>query len=230
MIRLLLLSLLLGLSLGFAQEYSLTIDGQTAARGAITVDGQIYVPLEALTGAGVTATISGTSLSLSLTDTRTAGGANQRASLEGCMDETFFNGIWRVRVLSLEPISKDGVTPGWGLTIEMRNGQQATLMPTDTGISGTGEGIQLVLADGTILPVDPYEVQRLTYASLPQGGGVTHQLKFYPPFGTSQDQVSEPVKFLFEMKPDRIGFSLQQAGVAYSTSSPSLRVQLDCQQ
>jgi len=228
MSRLLLFVLLLGLSLGFAQEYSLSIDGQPAAQGAITVDGQIYVPLEALTQAGVTATISGTALSLSFPGTQLAGGANQRASLEGCMDQTFFNGIWRVRVLSLEPISKDGATPGWGLTVEMRNGQQATLMPVDTGISGTGGGIQLVMMDETILPVDPLDVQRLTFASLPQGGGITHQLKFYYPFGTSQEQVKEPIKFLFEMKPEQIGFSLQQAGVAYSTPTPSLRVRLDC--
>jgi hypothetical protein len=229
MIKSFMLLTLFGLSLGFAQEYSLSIDGQVVPQGAITMDGQIYVPLEALTDAGVTATISGDTLSLSLPGVRAAGGADQRPSMEGCMDETFFNGIWRVRVLSLEPISKDGTTPGWGLTIEMRNGAQATLMPVDTGISGTGEGIQLVTADGSILPVDPYDVQQLTFSSLPQGGGVTHQLTFYYPFGTSPEQVSEPVKFLFEMKPDKIGFSLQQAGVAYSTPAPSLRIALDCQ-
>jgi hypothetical protein len=228
MIRLLMLLTFFGFSTGLAQEYHLDIDGQAATQPAITVNGAIYVPLEALTQAGVSATISSDSLSLSLASTQVAGGANQRDSLEGCMDETFFNGIWRVRVLALEPISKDNATPGWGLTLEMRNGQQATLMPADTGISGTGQGIQLVMADETILPVDPLDVQQLTYASLPQGGGITHQLKFYYPFRTPQEQVTEPIKLLFEMQPDRVGFSLQQAGVAYSTPTPSLRVQLDC--
>lgn len=100
-------------------------------------------------------------------------------------------------------------------------------MGIDTGISGTGEGLHLVLDDETILPVDPYDLQTLTLASLPQGGGITHQLKFFPAFG-SEPSTAKPIKFLFEMKPDGIALSIQQAGVAYSTPNPSLRVRLDC--
>jgi hypothetical protein len=159
----------------------------------------------------------------------TAGGANQRVSLEGCMNQDFFNGIWRVKVLSVEPIVDDNGTAGWGLNIEMKNGSTETLEPAGTGIGGTGEGIQLVLSDETILPVDPYDVQTLTYASLPQGGGLTHQLKFFPAFGSTPNN-AQPLKFLFEMKADGVGFSEQQAGVAYTTPNPSLRVQLNCVQ
>ena len=145
------------------------------------------------------------------------------------MGQDFFNGIWRVKVLSVEPIVDDNGTAGWGVNVEMKNGTTQTLtVAVDTGISGTGEGIQLVLEDETILLVDPYDVQTLTFANLPQGGGITHQLKFFPAFGTEPND-SKPVKFLFEMKADGIASSVQQAGVAYSTPNPSLRVQLDCQ-
>ena len=227
--RSLFLTTLLALSLGLAQDYSLSIGGQAAPLGAITVNGQIYVPLEALTRAGVTATISGDSLSLSLPGAVT-GGAEQLAALAGCIGTDFFNGIWRARVLSVEAIAKDGLTPtpGWGVTVEMRNGTQMSLMPASTGIAGAGQGVHLVTADEAILPVDPLDVQGLTYANLPQGSGVTHQLKFYYPFGTPQDAVQPPAKLLLEMKPEDIGSSLQAAGLAYSTPNPSLRVHLDC--
>ncbi len=230
MMKCLVLTTLLALSLGLAQDYRLSVGGQAVPQGAITIDGQIYVPLEALTQAGITATISGDSLSLSLPGIQTAGGADQRESLEGCIGETFFNGIWRARVLSVEAIAKDGLTPtpGWGVTVEMRNGTQMSLMPASTGIAGAGQGVHLVTADEAILPVDPLDVQQLTYANLPQGSGVTHQLKFYYPFGTPQDAVQPPAKLLLEMKPEDIGSSLQAAGLAYSTPNPSLRVHLDC--
>jgi hypothetical protein len=211
-------------------SYQLMINGQADAAPAIVVDGQTYVPLESLQRAGISATYDRDTLSLVVGNAQSAGGANQRESLEGCMGQDFFNGIWRVKVLSVEPITDDNGTAGWGLTVEMKNGSTQTLtMAGDTGIGGTGEGIQLVLEDETILSVDPYNVQTLVFASLPQGGGMTHQLKFFPPFG-SEPNTSKPVKFLFEMKADGVAASVQEAGVAYSTPNPSLRVQLDCQE
>lgn len=217
--------------LAFAQttSYQLVINGQTDAAQAIVVDGQTYVPLEALQRAGVSATYDGNVLSMTVGNAITAGGANQRESLEGCLGQDFFNGIWRVKVLSVEPIVDDMNTAGWGVTLEVKNGTTQTLMmAVDTGVSGTGEGIQLVLEDETILNVDRLDVQTLTFASLPQGGGITHQLKFFPVFGSAPND-SRPVKFLFEMKADGVANSMQQAGVAYSTLNPSLRVRLDCQ-
>lgn len=228
--KIIVVSLMLAvLALAQTTAYQLVINGQPDAAQAIVVNGQTYVPLEALQRAGVSASYDGDVLSLVVGNAVTAGGANQRESLEGCMGQDFFNGIWRVKVLSVEPIVDDNGTAGWGVNVEMKNGTTQTLtVAVDTGISGTGEGIQLVLEDETILLVDPYDVQTLTFANLPQGGGITHQLKFFPAFGTEPND-SKPVKFLFEMKADGIASSVQQAGVAYSTPNPSLRVQLDCQ-
>ncbi len=217
------------MALAQTTSYQLVINGQADAAQAIVVDGQTYVPLESLQRAGIAATYDGNVLSLVVGNAQTAGGANQRESLEGCLGQDFFNGIWRVNVMSVEAITNNSGTAGWGLTIEMKNGSSQTLIAPDTGISGTGEGIQLVLEDETILPVDPYDVQTLTFASLPQGGGITHQLKFFPAFG-SEPSSAKPVKFLFEMKADGIANSVQQAGVAYSTANPSLRVQLNCKE
>lgn len=228
MAKLLTLLALFAFSLGLAQSYTLDIDGRAAvSQSAITVGGQLYVPLEALTQAGVTATISGNTLSLTLPGAQVTGGANQRESLEGCLGQDLFNGIWRVKLLSVAPLERDGFF-GWGLTLELRNGTTQTLQPVFTGVNGTGEGIQLVMADETILPVDPLDVQTLTFASLPQGGGVTHQLKFYYPFGTPQDAMTNPDRLLFEIKPEDFASSMQAAGVAYSTPTPSLRVRLAC--
>jgi hypothetical protein len=221
--------ILSAVALAQTTSYQLVINGQTDAAQAIVVDGQTYVPLEALQRAGVSATYDGDVLSMTVGNAITAGGANQRESLEGCLGQDFFNGIWRVKVISVEPIVNYMNTAGWGVTLEVKNGTTQTLMmAVDTGISGTGEGIQLVLEDETILNVDPLDVQTLTFANLPQGGGITHQLKFFPVFGTEPND-SRPVKFLFEMKADGVASSVQQAGVAYSTPNPSLRVQLDCQ-
>jgi hypothetical protein len=210
-------------------SYQLTINGQTDAAQAIVVNGQTFVPLEALQRAGVSASYDGNVLSLVVGNAITAGGANQRESLEGCLGQDFFNGIWRMKVLSVEPLVDGNGTAGWGVTLEVRNGTTQTLMmAVDTGIDGTGQGIQLVLEDETILNVDRIDVQTLTFATLPQGGGITHQLKFFPPFGTAPND-SRPAKLLFEMKSDGLADSVKNAGIAYSTPTPSLRVRLDCQ-
>ncbi|MCA9838131.1 MAG: hypothetical protein KC422_14530 [Trueperaceae bacterium] len=225
------LAILSCLVLAFAQttSYEIIINGQSTGAQAIVLNGQTYVPLESLQRAGVAASYNGNVLSISIGLAQSAGGANQRDSLEGCINQDFFNGIWRLKVLSVDPVTNDNGVSGWGVTLEMKNGSSQTLAPADTGISGTGEGIQVVLADGTIWSADPYDVQTLTFASLPQGGGISHQLKFFPASAEAADN-AQPQKFLFEMKPDQVGFSEQQAGVAYSTATPSLRVHLDCRQ
>ena len=92
--------------LAFAQTttYQLIINGQPDTAQGIVIDGQTYIPLDALQRAGITASYEGNVLSLIVGNAITAGGANQRESLEGCMGQDFFNGIWRIKVLSVEAI------------------------------------------------------------------------------------------------------------------------------
>ncbi len=220
----------LGLTLGFvvwasSNGFSVKINNKTYAVRAIVQNNKTYIPLEALQQAGVKAVISKTEVKLELPGF--VGGANQRTSLEGCLGETLFNGVWRIRTIKLEPIKKDENTPGWGLTLELRNGSRATIMPVDAGFDGSGGGIQLAFADANTINVDPYDVQKMTFASMPTGGAVTHQLKFYFPLGTSKPPT--PTKFLLEVNPSRMGDSTRAKGVAFNTSNPSLRVRLDCQ-
>ncbi len=204
----------------------LIINGSPTSSNALVVGGKTYIPLEALQAAGVKVVRSNAGLNVTLPGAVATGGANARPSLEGCLGETLFNGVWRVKPSKLEVIKTD--RPGWGLTVEVRNGTKATIAPVDAGFDGTGQGIQLAFSDASTLNVDPLEVQKLTFASLPAGGAVTRQLKFFYPFGTPDAQVKKPMKFLLEF-PAKIGDSTRAKGVAFSVPNPSLRVRLDCQ-
>lgn len=203
----------------------LSINAQASSTPAIVQNNKTYIPLEALQKAGVKAVITKTEVKLELPGF--VGGTNQRASLEGCLGETLFNGVWRVKTIKLEKIQKDASTPGWGLTLDVKNGSPATITPVDAGFDGTGQGIQLGFADASTLNVDALEVQKLTFASLPPGGAVTQQLKFYYPLGTTD--IKTPIKFLLELNPKGIGESTKAKGVAFNVQNPSLRVKLDCQ-
>jgi hypothetical protein len=134
------LSLLLsGLAVAAPAPLKILLNGQPTALSTATVGGQLYLPLEALKKLGVPYTVQNGNLSLNSVSRAgsSAGGANERPSLEGCLNEPLFNGVWRVRVSKLVRISKDESTPGWGLTLELRNGSRVTLSATDAGVSGT---------------------------------------------------------------------------------------------
>jgi hypothetical protein len=113
----------------------LSINGVTSSTPAIVQNGKTYIALEALQKAGIKTIISKSDIKLELPGF--VGGANQRASLEGSLDETLFNGVWRVKPSKLERIKKDDGTPGWGLMLEVKNGSKATITPVDAGFDGT---------------------------------------------------------------------------------------------
>ncbi len=224
----------IGVAWAAQQSLKLTINGTASVSPAVVLNGKTYIPLEALLKSGARSSQSAAGLAVTLpgataANPAAAGGANARASLEGCINEQLFNGVWRVKVLKLEAIKKDGTTPGWGLTVEVKNGSKATITPTDAGWDGTGQGLQLAFADATTISVDGMDVQKVTFASLPPGGTVTWQLKFYYPSTATEDQVKTPTKFLLEIDPKGIGDSTRAKGVAFSVPNPSLRVKLDCQ-
>ena len=219
---------LLGLAFAADTTLKLSINGKASSTPAIVVAGKTYLPLDALEKAGLKVVRSNGALAVTLPGAVT-GGTNERVSLEGCLGEQLFNGVWRIRASKLERVNKDANTPGWGLTLEVRNGSKATITPVDAGFDPTGQGIQLAFDDATTIPVDPLDVQKLTFASLPPGGPVSHQLKFYYPFGTKEDAVKTPVKFLLEINAKGIGDGTKARGVAFTVPNPSLRVKLDCQ-
>jgi hypothetical protein len=220
--------MLLGIAVGAGSSYSLIVNGQVSKEQAIVVAGKTYVPLTVLKSLGITSSLKGTTLTLSNTGgsdppaNTTAGGANQRASLEGCIGETLFNGVWRLTVLATKPISRyNGQQPGYNLSLEWKNGTKTTTNALNTGI----KTLNLVLEDGTVLQSE--DVQSLTNKSLPQAAGIMLDLAFYAESGTPVDKLSKPAKFLVEIDPK----VLINTGVpvVYSTLNPSFRVRLDCQ-
>ncbi len=238
---LLILLPLLGIALAASSAYKITLNGQASSLTTATVGGKTYIPLEVLEKLGVPYTVKGNSLSIGTVDTgntgsntssSTAGGANQRPSLEGCLNEYLFNGVWRIKATKLDKIFKDGDPhfPGWGVTLEFRNGSKTTLMATDAGIDGTGSGIQVAFGDANTLSVDAMDVQTLTFANLPQGGVITKQLKFFYPYPmpNNTDPYQAPKKFLLEVNPKGMGDSTKAKGVAFNTPTPSFRVNLTC--
>lgn len=219
------------LALAAGATYKLSINGQAFSTPAITVGGEVYVSLKALERAGVKVNRSSTKLALTLPGVPiTAGGANERASLEGCLGENLFNGIWRFRATKLEAITRDAGTPietdGWGVTVELRNGTRSTVQPVFTGMRDGG--IQIAFTDAQTITVDSLDVQKLTFANLPPGGVVTHQLKFWYKHDTLKDQIKTPTKLLLEINPSGFENSIRATGAGYTTPTPSLRVRLDC--
>lgn len=229
-----------GLASAAGTTYIIFVGGRPSNSRAIVVNGELYVPLSVLKQAGLNPVLKGTTLTLGTLGqpgsgpARTsggqpvAGGADQRAALEGCMNETLFNGLWRLKVLKVGAIHKDDdpLAPGWGVTVEVRNGWTGTLNPGDSGFAN--DNMFVVEPGGNSLAVDPYNEQPFTYHNFPQGGMFTYQLVFYYPYGTTADQVHAPQKFLMGADSRKIDSSLAAAGVHYSTPTPGFRVDLTC--
>jgi hypothetical protein len=197
-----------------ATNYRLVINGEPASTPAIVVGGKTYIPLEALKAAGVGVSVSGSTLSLTLPGAQQGqGGANQIAALEGCVNEWLFNGIWRFRVLSLEPLPAGG-RGGWKAKVELRNGTTAN----GAALAGTGwQGLMLVLDDGNTLESQYVEMRDKPFA---QGTGLVQEAVFY-----SNDTAKTPTKLLLLLDPKKMNTSLK---IRYSVPNPSFRVRLDC--
>lgn len=212
-----------------AQSYSLVVNGQVVPTQAIVVGGQTYVPLSALKSLGIPSSLKGTTLTLGTgaAPGTSPGGANQRTSLEGCLGETLFNGVWRLTTRKVEPIGPDvGLGPGWGVTIELRNGTKTRANLHDTGL----ESIELVGADGNTFTFQERAAEEaLIYKDVTQAGGITYQLKFHVENARAAATVPAATKLVISLNPRKMtaGY-LREAKVAYTAPAPSFRVRLDC--
>lgn len=229
--RVLALAALSTVALAANVRYSVVVNGQVAPDGAIVVDGKTYVPLSALKLLGVNSSLKGNTLTLGSTPAGavTPGGSDQRVSLEGCVGETLFNGIWRLTVRKVDPIGADaGYGPGWGVTVELRNGTKTKTSLQDTGL----ESIDLVQPDGNALVFQERAAEEpFIYKQVTQAGGVTYRLNFQSQNArTPASDVPRPAKLIVQLDPKRLtaGY-LRAADVAYTTPTPSFRVRLDCQ-
>ncbi len=233
-----------GLALGLtgialaAGSYSVIVNGQVAAKPAVVMNGETYVPLSALKVLGITGSLKGNTLTLTQKSaapsaTTAAGGANQITALEGCLNQTLFNGIWRVKVVSLSPIRTPDPggpdIPGWAVKLEVRNGAQKTtsLMNTGFGAGSGGSQPTLVLTDGSTLALNDSDFLKPWSQDVLQGGVNAFTLRFSYPRGTTeaQAQALKPSKFILQIN----GALPPYAEVKYTIPDPSLRVQLTCQ-
>ena len=219
------------LALAAGLNYSIIVNGQVVPDQAIVVDGKTYVPLSALRALGVPSSLKGSTLTLGTgaAPATTPGGANQRASLEGCVGETLFNGVWRMTVKKVEPIGPNvGLGPGWGVTVEVRNGTKVKTQMHDTGLTS----VDLVMPDGNTLKLEEHDAEeKLTRKDVIQAGGITYQLKFHvEDTKTLAASIPRPAKLIMQLDPKRMtaGY-LRTAGVTYTTPTPSFRVNLTCQ-
>lgn len=203
---------------------AISVNGQPVTLPAQVIGGQTYIPISVLDALGIPYQSRAGRLLLG----SVPGGSNERPALSGCRNEWLFNGVWRVKVGAITRISKDADTPGWGVELEVRNGTKATIMPTDAGWEGTGQGLHLAFADASTMNPDPYEIQKLTFNALPQGGVARAQLKYFAPLGTSASSLKAPTKLLIELDPKGIGDSTRAKGVAFNTPAPSFRIDLTC--
>ncbi|GAC1413743.1 MAG: hypothetical protein NVSMB64_24020 [Candidatus Velthaea sp.] len=152
-----------------------------------------------------------------------AGGANQRPSVEGCIGETLFNGIWRLKVLSsqLQSNPDDSDSKNWAVALELRNAKNAQNSPGDSGFQ---DYPQLAFGDETLdMETTTAKVQyqkAIYYKSLPPGGVARTTLWFR--LGDENAQKT-PTKLLISIKPVEYGKKF-----GYTVPDPSFRVKLDC--
>ena len=195
-----------------AARTTVTIAGQTVQVDSTVISGQTYINLKQLQ----------TALSA-------AGGANQKASVTGCLNEPLFNGIWRLRVTKSEAVADRDGTPAYHVVAQISNGTNKTLDPDSTGIQ-RGNAYTIVMANGDSLAAPTntsVSFQDKTWAKLPQGVGENLDFWYYPGGQLTLEQlkVNMPQKFLLEVKPDKLDKSLK---VGYTVQDPSFRVNLTC--
>ena len=226
---------LLACSFALAQpverSLSLVVAGQIAEAKAVVIKGQTYVPLSALNALGIKTSVAGSTLTLTPAQApaaAAAGGANQRSATEGCLGETLFNGIWRVKVASVSPVARDGGAPGWSVALEFRNGSQKDISPM-ISFDGFGKGVYLIGQDGQNAgSISGDGFYYIFDKRVPPGGVVSGAARFYTDAlqnGWDAFKANRPTKLILSVLSTTLA---KNEGLAYSTPTPTFRVNLTC--
>lgn len=156
------------------------------------------------------------------------GGAMQRLSVEGCVGEQLFDGVWRVKVISVDPAAgyNDGsAVTGVGVKLQLRNGTSREMPPDETGFSDiNGHGIDLEYDDENTVNVvgaGTGLTENLLDKKLPPGAAST--VTIYFPYGP--DKAAKPSKLLIAVDPKSAN---NRRHAHYTTPNPSFRIKLDC--
>lgn len=200
----------------------LFINGKLSKLSPITQDNETYVPVSALKAAGAEVSTSGAEVRIRFEPVK--GGTYQTDAVEGRKNEWVFNGIWRVRILDIQPIVDqfNPQRPGWGVTFEFANGSKKAASQFVTGVKYP----DLFDTDENKLTIDENDWQTGSwFKELPPGGQVKHTAKFYYPSGTPSNAVRQPGKVLILI--DTNDGNFRGTGLKYSSKNPSLRFFLD---
>ena len=192
------LALLASAALAATLNYSVIVNGQVTPDSAIVVNGKTYVALSVLDLLGVKTSLKGSTLTLGAQTAPgiSPGGADQRASLEGCLNETLFNGVWRLTVNGVKAITRyNGQQAGYSLNVEWKNGTTKTIDALNTGV----KAIALALDNGNTLNAE--NEQDLKYKSLPQAAGPSLALMFWASSAQTTAGLGKPSKMLVEINP-----------------------------
>lgn len=214
---------LAGLSASTALAVNIVINGQTVPGSPITVGGKMYVPLDSLKAAGFSSTLSGSTLTLS----SVAGGANQIAAVQGCLNQPLFNGVWRVKFSNLRLATVDGSLK-WNIDVEIGNGTKLPLSGLDGALLADGDHLTWVLADGTPLNWGTYDTlagQKFTFANLPPAGTWKGTLTNVDD-GSAASAARKPSKLLWRIDVQEGRQSLH--GKLPWVKDPSFRIDLTC--
>lgn len=198
-------------SAALAAPVTLNTNGQPVTVNTVVIGGVPYVRLDDLQKA-----------------LAAAGGANQRSSVEGCVNEWLFNGIWRLRVTDVQPTTNPsrGDWPGYAVKVEVRNGINQTITPEQGGLKANN-AISLSFPDGNqwTYDMDTAWVDK-AFGKLQPGSGLTYTFKIYPAerLNLADVKASAPSKFLLEVKT-----KLDPAVKArFTVPDPGFRVNLGC--
>ena len=205
----------------FALPWSFLVNGKSGSLPPIEHNGELYVPVSALKAAGAQVSMQGHEVRIQFLPYQ--GGANQMEGVEGPANTWLNNGVWRTRVLKVEPTVDpfDANKPGYMVTLEMRNASTKSVSPFITGV----EYPQLFDAGEVALKVDEGAWQtRLQMKEMLQGGGITATIPFYYPHGTPSGDVKPATKLVI---PINTGSGLlRDTGLKYATKAPAFRIRL----
>jgi len=207
---------------------SLSINGQAVADKAVVIGGKAYIPVSSLKQYGFSATQSANALNITAPKSASSGGSNQLAALEGCLNEMLFNGVYRIRVVKIEATTGKSGKPQQVLTVELRNGTQDTLSPSQAGFDGVGSGILLEDDQGTQLDLfaSGYQLDNGgIFKALPRAGGFITRWTFGYPNGTEDSRMGTPKKLLIPIK---ISTWQRHAPKDTKIADPSFRIDLSC--
>ncbi|GGM17392.1 hypothetical protein [Deinococcus aerophilus] len=206
------------------------MNGRTVPGTTLSSGGQEYVPVSALKAAGFRVSTAGGVLSIAnpamaapqAGQEPVAGGANQITVLEGCLGQTLFNRVWRVKFSNLRFTDEDGAQ--WKIDLEMRNATKDMLGGGDSAQVADSLHLSYLYADGTPLAwniSDTLAGQKFTYQQLPPAGVWRSTLSVAD--GGQASAAHKPTKLVWLVKPSETGVKLP-----WGTRDPSFRIDLTC--